>query len=84
MSSAECVEIASDRIKKDAYICDMKAKYKKAEKGAKMGGPGPKKTGFKSKKDAEIFTLEAKIKKAKGTPQAAALVKRYRELTGVK
>jgi len=53
---------------------------KKAGKGMKYKGGG----NYDPKKSAMLKGLEDKIKKAKGTPEAKALVERYRKLSGVK
>ena len=53
---------------------------KKAGKGMKYNNGG----SYDPKKAAMMKGLEEQIKKAKGTPEAKALVDRYRKLSGVK
>ena len=76
---AESNRLFSDEAQDRAYEV---MKVKRAARGLP---PKYKKGGkYDPKKAAMMKGLEAKIKKAKGTPAAAALVKKYRELTGVK
>jgi len=56
-------------------------------RGVKKGGKGMKYQqggNYDPKKAAMLKGLEEQIKKAKGTPEAKALVDRYRKLSGVK